>query len=213
MRTLALLLALLISPGCVTTFDFDPKHPPEEATFPTKARRGPDVDPFLSTHLVIELEGVTREEAFDAFLGLPVKDYFTGTDDFSPVAKVEVLTKAWKPLGSRRRVTLEDDNTALETIFAKDWPNYFSFAIWNFTGTSGRFIGYVVAEWWFTTIKDGTRLEWRFNFRPRAWPSSWLLGSVVKEDYAAYMKQIAGQFKQTVEKAAKAKASANSTGK
>ena len=200
-------LACLLTSGCVCDYPFDPANPPEEiqASIPTKAPRGEDVDPFISTWLSIDLEGVTPEEAFDAFLGLPVKDYFTGTEAFPAVAKVEVLTPAWKEAGSRRRITLVDGNTAFEQIFAADRPRYFSFSIWNFTGSSGLVIGFVLGEWWFTKTETGVHLLWRFSFRPRAWPSSWILEDVVKEDYRAYMKQIAAQFERTVEAAAAVK--------
>ena len=122
-----------------------------------------------------------------------------GTEAFPPLARAEVLTPEWGPVGSLRRLVLEDDSTALEAVRASAAPGYLSFAVWDFSGSSGLVIGYAVTEWWFEEEPEGCRMTWRFSFRPRAWPSAWLLGSAIEEDYHAYMLQIARRFKERVE--------------
>ncbi|MBL4845560.1 MAG: hypothetical protein JKY65_08550 [Planctomycetes bacterium] len=122
-----------------------------------------------------------------------------GSEDFLAVERFEVLSEDWAQVGSRRLITQADGNTCLEQVRVHERPEHLSFVTWELTGQAGLVIGYTVVEWWFRQIPSGVHMTWRFSFRPRAWPSSFLLGSTVKEDWHAYMGSMVQAFKARVE--------------
>ena len=198
-RLAGLVSVVLLQTGCLGSYDFNPAQPPLEIAEHLGNSSKEDPGPFLTSTVDIEIDGATREEVFDAFLFLPIQEVFVGSEDFPAVEGFEVQTEGWRGVGSRRLITQADGNTCLEAVRVSERPEHLSFVTWELTGQAGLVIGYTVVEWWFREIDAGVHMTWRFSFRPRAWPSSLLLGGTVKDDWQAYMQSMAKEFKSRVE--------------
>lgn len=107
------------------------------------------------------------------------------------------LSGDWTQDGSSRRITLDDESNATETIKSSDKPNYFDYELTDFSAPALRALfRRAYGQWWFTATPDrGTHIVWTYSFEPRGgWltPVVWLFVRLV---YRGYLKNAAGNMK------------------
>jgi hypothetical protein len=99
----------------------------------------------------------------------------------------DALLGSWRNVGDRRRVVFADGASALEEITSTQLPQRFQYEIWNFTGDTGLYINYAVAEFRFSGNERGTHVRWEYSFRPKGGPDAWFISRFVQRDFLQFM--------------------------
>lgn len=95
----------------------------------------------------------------------------------------------WDSVGRTRTLVLSDGGTVVEQITDAASPRFFAYELSRFTGPFGRLVAGARAEWEFTPLADGTRVEWRYSFRAR--PGWGLAVAVIRRAFwAPYMRRV-----------------------
>lgn len=162
----------------------------------------PQVEP------IEELTATTVTADFDApltymtqwFTDLDLTQVMTGTDELPAVTGTVMLSDGpWGAVGSRRRVALSDNSTALEQIVEAQLPGRVRYVVWNYTSDAASYVEYGVGEFRFEAVGDKTRVNWTYGFSARGWPASWFIGDFVNGDYRDMMVVSLKQMKDSAE--------------
>jgi hypothetical protein len=147
-------------------------------------------------HFASVVEGdvpIAAADYCDSFQKTPLEDILTvRTANIPRVTRTEPLRGTWWTPGARRRVVLEDGNSAVEEIIGRQCPGTFRYEVWNYTNDAGKYVKYAVGEFVVSPHQGATHVRWTYWFRPRGWPATWLLGSFVHGEYHDFMTQVFG---------------------
>ncbi len=97
------------------------------------------------------------------------------------VVKTTDTSGPWDTPGSHRTVHLSDGNSAREEVTDVVTPDYFAYAVTNFTNPLiRRLVRRATGQWWFTDDGAGTNAKWVYTFEALSILSSPLLLPIVK---------------------------------
>lgn len=191
--TLALLaLALLALTGCATTaigYEPDTSEAERDRLHRTTPRPVVDARDVFVGHTEVAEIPLPPADLLAWIVQVPLERVLLGTDDLAAVARTEPLTDGWGQPGDRRRVVLEDGNTALEELVDYVPGSHFDYVVWNFTNEAGSATGYAAAQFAVEEIPGGTRLSWTYRFQEQDWLTGAFLRRYVATTYRAYMER------------------------
>jgi hypothetical protein len=128
-------------------------------------------------------------EAWSRSLGEgKLEDILVGTKGIPKVIRTENLSASWGQPGSRRRVVLEDGNSALEELLEDRRPSLYLYEVWNFTSDAGKYVHYAFGRFEMSGDATRTHVRWTYAFRPRGGVSAFFVGSFVHGEYHQWME-------------------------
>ncbi|CAN5156133.1 SRPBCC family protein [soil metagenome] len=89
---------------------------------------------------------------------------------FGPIpATVDVRdqTGDWQSAGQTRTLMLADGGWVVETTKVVERPAFFAYELTDFQKLFGVLVDHARAEWTFTAVGDGTRIDWTYTFFPK----------------------------------------------
>ena len=106
-------------------------------------------------------------------------------------AVIEVVdqTGSWDTIGRTRMLRLSDGGHVTERITDADHPTFFAYELTDFQKLFGRLVEGARAEWRFTEVGGGTRIQWSYEFHPKP-RAGWIVGAIVKLFWAPYMRRV-----------------------
>jgi hypothetical protein len=131
---------------------------------------------------------MSPQEYIRASSSFRLEDVLVGSKHIPRVVRTEPLSGAWGPPGARRRVVLEDGNTALEELIEDRRPELYLYEVWNFTSSEGKYVKYAVGKFEVTGDANTAHVRWTYSFRPSGWPASWFAGRFVHGEYHEFMQ-------------------------
>ena len=138
----------------------------------------------------------------DWFGSVPLQDMVEATDAIPRVVETQLLTEAWAGAGARRRIILENGDTALEDILVDDLPRSFRYIAWNYTTDAARFVEYGVGEFSMAPTGDHqTRVTWTYAFKPRCLLGRVFIGRFVETTWSDWMQGAAQAMSEHAEEA------------
>lgn len=103
---------------------------------------------------------------FEHIVPIELSTIFTGYGPLPAVVGTSGQTGAWDGAGQSRTVHLADGSTARERLTTVEAPHYFSYVVGEFSGIFRFLTASAEGEWWFEPAAGGTRVRWRYAFRP-----------------------------------------------
>jgi hypothetical protein len=138
---------------------------------------------------------VAPQTAFDRVVPRDDSTLFTGYLGVLPaVTSISEQTGPWNHPGEQRTVHLSDGSSFREeiTLFARpetpDARGRFDYRVTAYTKLLGRLVSDAEASWRYEPVAAGTRIRWRYGFRPRRgrrFVVRWLIGPL----WLRYMKR------------------------
>jgi hypothetical protein len=189
-RVLWLAAAAALAAGCGQPIGYGPGVTPAIRDELQRSTPRPVID-ASKKHVtsVVEIDMPVSLEAYNRFAdSVPLEKVLVGTKQIPRVVRTEPLKGVFGQPGSRRRVVLEDGNTALEEVIEKQ-PGSFRYVVWNFTSSAGRYIAYAEGHFVMSENAQGTHIRWSYAFRPRSGFDGLLITSFVHHEYHAFMER------------------------
>ena len=144
-------------------------------------------DHVYVAHTVTAVIPVDSAALVEWIMRVPLEDVLPGTDRIAGAERTENLSPAWGPDGSRRRVVLEDGNTALEQLIHFEPGSFFEYQVWNFTNIARFATEYAIGRFSVAPVEGGTLLTWTYRFRPHGPMTTGGLRWFVRTRYQAFM--------------------------
>ncbi len=108
------------------------------------------------------------------------------------VKSYELLDSNWNSVGARRRITLNNGTTILETIKVFKPFEHFTYELTDFNERFKLFLVRGTSQCWFVQTKTGTtQVTWRFTYQPRNLLLVPVLWIFMKLPYRRYMRAAA----------------------
>lgn len=105
------------------------------------------------------------------------------------VLEVRDQSGDWDAPGQTRRLMLSDGGSVIEHTRIVNKPGFFAYELTDFQKLFGRLVSGARAEWTFTPVDGGTRIDWTYEFHP--YPRAGLaVGAIVTLFWAPYMKRV-----------------------
>ncbi len=183
-------LAALTACGTVKAIGYGPGVTPAQRDEIHRTAVRPAIEPsgdFVSSVVECDLP-MSPEEYVRASSTFRLEDVLFGSKHIPRVVRTEPLTGVWGAPGSRRRVVLEDGNTALEELIEDRRPALYLYEVWNFTSADGKYVRYAVGKFEVTGDAKNAHVRWTYSFRPSGWPASWFAGRFVHGEYHEFMQ-------------------------
>jgi hypothetical protein len=89
---------------------------------------------------------------------------------FGPIpATIEVRDQSgdWQSPGQTRQLMLADGGWVIETTKVVERPYFFAYELTDFQKLFGVLVDHARAEWTFTAVDGGTRIDWTYTFFPK----------------------------------------------
>jgi len=118
------------------------------------------------------------------------------------VVEVRDQTGAWDAPGQSRTLVLSDGGSVVEHTRIVDRPGFFAYELTDFQKLFGRLVRGARAEWTFTAVEGGTRIDWRYDFHPLP-RAGVVVGLIVRLFWAPYMRRVLPDIIAEVERAAR----------
>ena len=120
------------------------------------------------------------------------------------VTKTTDTTGPWDVPGSTRIVHLSDRNTVRETVTQATTPDYFAYALTEFSNPVIRLlVKQARGQWWFTDEGSGTHAKWTYTAESRSVLGMVVLVPVIKILWNRYMKAAMKVTKERAEREVK----------
>jgi len=117
------------------------------------------------------------------------------------VVEVRNQTGAWDAAGQTRTLVLSDGGSVVEHTREVREPTFFAYELTDFQKLFGKLVSGARAEWTFTAVNGGTRIDWSYEFHP--YPRAGLVvGLIVRLFWAPYMRRVLPGIISEVERAA-----------
>jgi hypothetical protein len=105
------------------------------------------------------------------------------------VTEVRNQTGAWDAAGQTRTLMLSDGGSVIEHTKIVEKPGFFAYELTDFQKLFGKLVSGARAEWTFTAVDGGTRIDWSYEFHP--YPrAGFVVGAIVTLFWAPYMKRV-----------------------
>ena len=78
-----------------------------------------------------------------------------------------MIRGTWPQPGARRRVVRKDGNESLEEVLENSWPTRFRYEVWGFTDQERILTNYLVGEFQYREVPEGTEVRWTYSFHRR----------------------------------------------
>ena len=159
-------------------------------------------------HAYREIQFVINRNAddyFKEFTHTSLKTFLPGTENIAGVKMTKTLTKnAFPVIGSKRKVYLEDGETAIEEVVALE-SRYLKYKVTDYTFSKAKPIEYGIGEFRFVPLtKNRLLVIWKYSFKLKENLFPGNLGclgrtlfrwSFLDSDYAEFMNSSAGAIK------------------
>lgn len=188
---MSVLAALSVHGGCASPIGYGSGIDAQQRDALHKSTPRPEID-LQAAHVssIVESDIPVPPAALNRImLNLKLEEVLTGAKRVPRIVRTEPLSASWGELGTRRRVVLEDGNTALEELIEVQ-PDSFRYVVWNFTSSAGRFVRYAVGQFHATARQDGdgSHLRWEYRFRPKTGATPFI-APFVRNDYHSFMER------------------------
>jgi hypothetical protein len=132
---------------------------------------------------------LSQQDAYDRVTTVDPSTVYEKSGPLPAVTGRHEQTGGWDAVGQTRRLTLSDGGHVRERIIVADAPSRFAYELTDFQKLFGRLVRDARADWRFTSVPSGTRVEWRYQFR--ALPGrGWLVGLIQVAFWAPYMRKV-----------------------
>jgi len=121
-------------------------------------------------------------------INVPLEKVLLGTEKIARVTHSGPLSRGFGYPASRRRVVLEDGNTALEEVIEVENGKSFRYMVWNFTNSARLATDYALAEFRITENSGGSLLTWTYSFQKKNDLTGFMLRRFVENDFTGYMQ-------------------------
>ena len=139
---------------------------------------------------------LTREEAFDRVLPLPLEELFVRRYGPIPAIKETRQEGTWGTVGQTRTIVLADPGTMQERLEVVQRPDRFGYTLDGVTGPMRLLAERVEGRWAFEADGDGTRITWSWELHPTS------VGRLVMPVFAriwhGYARQSLGRLEELV---------------
>lgn len=111
---------------------------------------------------------------------------------FGPLpATLEVRdqTGDWQSAGQSRQLMLSDGGWVVETTKVVTAPSFFAYELTDFQKLFGKLVHHARAEWTFTAVAGGTRIDWTYAFHPYR-GAGLPVGLIVRLFWSRYMARV-----------------------
>ena len=113
---------------------------------------------------------------------------------------VEVLEGPYDHIGARRKVSFEDDSTAIEELLTYNNPANYSYRINEFSGSIKKLTDAAYGQCWFDTIDGETRISWDYTFTYKNLFGRAILSLILTFSYKKFMRKSLENAKAILEK-------------
>lgn len=95
----------------------------------------------------------------------------------------------WDTVGQTRTLVLGDGGSVVETITDVEKPDFFAYELTDFTRLFKLLVHHARAEWRYTAVEDGTRVDWTYAFTAKGgW--GWAVALIVRLAWEPYMRDV-----------------------
>jgi hypothetical protein len=105
------------------------------------------------------------------------------------VVEVRDQTGAWDAPGQTRTLVLSDGGSVIEHTRVVEAPTFFAYELTDFQKLFGHLVSGARAEWSFTAVEGGTRIDWTYEFHPLP-RAGLVVGAIVRLLWAPYMRRV-----------------------
>lgn len=137
--------------------------------------------------LSVECDEATAFEFIASSTELP--KWLKKSGKISGAKSVEILEGPYDHVGARRRITFEDDSTAVEELLTNNPVANYSYRINEFSGKINKFTDAAYGQCWFDTIKGETRITWDYTFTYKNLLSRIVLSLILTLSYKKFMRK------------------------
>ena len=177
---LTAILTLCFAVGCAAT---PPSEPPDYSAAPPAIAQG-----FHVTNVETAIVNVPSKAFLVWKEQAQLSDFLTPTDGMPAVQNTVSLEGGeWGQVGDKRRVELADGHYAVETILSST-DDKFSYQVWGFTSSAGRFTDYATGEFVYEDQGDQTLVVWTYRFHPNSFLSRIPLSLFVRNTFQTFME-------------------------
>ncbi|RPE77579.1 MULTISPECIES: SRPBCC family protein [unclassified Frondihabitans] len=136
--------------------------------------------------------GVARsglEATWDASTPLTPVGFYPRSGLLPAVVEVRDQTGGWDAPGQTRQLMLSDGGSVVEHTVLVDRPGKFVYELSDFQKLFGVLVSGARAEWEYSEVPGGTRIDWTYTFfaRPRA---GLVLRGIVSLLWGPYMRRV-----------------------
>ncbi|MBV8586681.1 MAG: SRPBCC family protein [Verrucomicrobia bacterium] len=124
-----------------------------------------------------------------------------GTSKIAGVAYTEMIRGTWPQPGARRRVVRKDGNESLEEVLENSWPTRFRYEVWGFTDQERILTNYLVGEFQYRGVPEGTEVKWTYSFHRRYLLTTPILSIEVHNRVPEFMRTALQSMKEEAEEA------------
>lgn len=145
---------------------------------------------MLSTRA--EASGVTRvgiDRAWAIAQPITPVGYYPKYGPLPAVVAVHDQTGAWDAPGQTRLLELSDGGSVIEHTRVVDAPRFFAYELTDFQKLFGHLVEGARAEWTWTAVDGGTRIDWTYEFHPKPRARA-LVATIVRLFWAPYMRRV-----------------------
>ena len=132
-----------------------------------------------------------------------IENTLRGTNKIAGVERTEMIRGTWPEPGAQRRVIRKDGNRSLEEVLQNTWPTSFRYEVWGFTDREGILANYLVGEFQYSGVPNGTLVKWTYSFHRRSTLATPLLSMVVQNRVPEFMRTALVHMKEQAEEAYK----------
>lgn len=136
--------------------------------------------------------GVARaslQTAWDIAQPITPVGYYPRFGPIPATVAVHDQTGDWRSPGQTRRLELADGGSVVETTAVVVPLAFFSYDLSEFRGAFGPLVAGAHAEWRFSAVDGGTRIEWTYVFHAKP-GRAFIVVPIVRLFWAPYMRRV-----------------------
>jgi hypothetical protein len=124
---------------------------------------------ILSATVEVDIKA-NQSVVFEHIVPIDLTSIFMGYGPLPAVTGIKNQTGAWDAAGQTRTVLLSDGSSAQELLKKYEYPHYFSYTVYRFTGVLRFLTTSANGEWWFNgnASSGKTHVKWRYAFNARS---------------------------------------------
>jgi hypothetical protein len=115
--------------------------------------------------------------------------YYPRFGPLPAVVAVHDQTGAWDAPDQTRVLELSDGGSVIEHTRIVDAPHFFAYELTDFQKLFGRLVEGARAEWTWTPVEGGTRIDWTYEFHPKPRCRA-VVATIVRLFWGPYMRRV-----------------------
>jgi hypothetical protein len=159
-----------------------------------------------STAYASLVASASRTQTWNTATPLTPVGYYPKSGLLPAVTEVRNQTGKWDVPGQTRQLMLSDGGWVVEQTTNVEPFGFFAYNLTEFQKIFGQLVDHARAEWTFSEVEAGTRIDWKYTFFPKSAGARPVLASIVKLLWGPYMKKVLPRIVAEVERQAGAAA-------